>query len=224
MRRGKTVGLIVIALVALAGCASRLGYPGGTVGMPTPVTLFSKVPAQGTITKNMNYLARDLWSSLYEKKFQEVLNKIDPETLQRTLNINFAKRAARATALFAPSSTEVQNIGVDYGKTKSDPKTYSGFDFSQYKDTIPTQLILAFTIDEWGLIAAQRDTDNGPYVSLTMQLVDKDTNESLWKYSYLFQTPMAKDEDKLTRPAEFQDILEHLIAQGVDAYFKWLGA
>lgn len=223
MRKGKVIFLILITTVLLAGCATRLGYPARTVGIPTPVTLFAKIAPKATITKNLNYLARDIWSALYEKRFQDVLSKISLERLQRRLNVDFSRDAGKATDLFAPSSSEILDIGVDYGKTRSDPLAYSGFDFSQYKETIPTRYILALTIDEWGTIAAQRDLENGPYISLTMQLIDKETNESLWKYSYLFQQPIARDANELTKADALQDIYEHLITRAVDAYFMWLG-
>jgi hypothetical protein len=207
----------------LAGCASKLGYPARTVGIPTPVTLFSKVATKPALTVNMDYMARDIWSALYQKKFEDVLSKVSLDRLQRRLNITFAKNVAKATDIFTPNSSEVLDIGVEYGKTKSDPPAYSGFDFSQYKESIPTQYILALTIDEWGLIAAKLNKDNGPFISLTIQLIDKESNESVWKYNYLFQQPVDKDADELARAPRLEEIYERLITRAVDQYFMWLG-
>jgi len=224
MLKGKVIVPFLAALLLLAGCLTpRLGYPAKTVGIPTPVTLFSSIPEKGTITKNLDYFAKEAWSLLYEKKFENNLSQISTDRLRRSLNIRFAANASKATDLFILSSTEVLNTSITYSKTKNDPPSYSGFDFSQYKATIPTQYLLALTIDEWGIIAAKKNEENGPYVSLTMQLIDKETNASLWKYSYLFQEPVDKDANELTKVSALQDIFEHLIPRAVDAYFMWLG-
>jgi hypothetical protein len=223
MHKGKVMCLFLISGFLLAGCASRLGYPGRTVGIPTQVTLFSKLAPKPSLTITMNFMARDIWSALYQKKFEDVLSKVSLDRLQRRLNVTFAKNVGKATDLFTPSSSEVLDIGVDYGKTKSDPPAYSGYDFSQYKESIPTQYILALTIDEWGLLAAQYDKDNGPYILLTIQLIDKETSESLWKYSYQFLQPVDKDANELTKASLLEDIYDRLITKAVDQYFAWLG-
>ncbi len=186
MRKVKVICLFLAAVVLLSGCASKLGYPAKTVGIPTPVTLFAQVAQKGIITNTMNFGAKDLWNLLYQKKFEEVLSTVAVDKLQRRLNIAFARDAGKSKDLFTPSSSEILDTSIPYAKAKSDPPEYSGFDFSQYKDTIPTQYILALSIDEWGLIAAQNNKDNGPYISLTMQLIDKETNNSLWRYNYQF--------------------------------------
>jgi hypothetical protein len=223
MREGKIIGLLFIAALLFTGCASRIGYPAKAVGIPTPVTLFSSMPEKGTITKNLDYFSKEAWTLIYQKKFENNLSQISTDRLLRSLNVRFGNNAAKATDLFALSSTEVLNTSITYSKTKSDPPSYSGFDFSQYKATIPTPYILALTIDEWGIIASKKNEENGPYVSLTMQLIDKETNASLWRYSYLFQEPVDKDANELTKVSALQDIYEHLIPRAVDAYFMWLG-
>jgi hypothetical protein len=223
MRKGKVIFLASATILLLAGCLSRIGYPVKSVGIPTPVTLFSSVAETGTITKNLDYFSKEAWSLLYQKKFENILSQISTDKLQRKLDISFSQRAAMAKDLFALSSTEVLNTSITYSKTKDDPPSYSGFDFSQYKATIPTPYILALRIDEWGIIAAKKDEENGPYVSLTMQLIDKETNASLWKYSYLFQEPVDKGANELTKVPLLEDIFEHIIPRAVDAYFKWLG-
>ncbi|MGA2642818.1 MAG: hypothetical protein ABSG21_18155, partial [Spirochaetia bacterium] len=198
MRRGKVIFLVLIGGLLLTGCASKLGYPARSVGIPTPVTLFSRIAPNASLNMTMPIGARDLWSMLYKKKFEEILAKISRENLKRQLDIGFSKDAGKAKDLFSLGSSEVLDIGVDYAKTKADPPAYSGFDFSGLKDTIPTQYVLALTIDEWGLIAAQRDKENGPFISMTIQLIDKDTNMSAWKYNYQFQQQVDKDANELT--------------------------
>jgi hypothetical protein len=145
------------------------------------------------------------------------------DKLQRRLNIAFARDAGKAKDLFTPSSSEILDTSIPYAKAKSDPPEYSGFDFGQYKDTIPTQYILALSIDEWGLIAAQDNKDNGPYISLTMQLIDKETNNSLWRYNYQFLEQVDKDANELTTAAHLEDIYNRLIPRSVDAFFQWMG-
>jgi hypothetical protein len=83
--------------------------------------------------------------------------------------------------------------------------------------------VLALTIDEWGHIAAQTDRDNGPFIALTMQLIDKDTNMAAWKYHYVFQQQVDKDANELTTTLHMLDIFEHQIPRSVDQYFNWLG-
>jgi hypothetical protein len=223
MRKIKVTCLLMLAVLLLAGCASRLGYPARTVGIPTPVTLFSATAPKGTLNITLNFFARDMWSYLYKKQFEDELAKISVESLQRQLNIAFAKDVGQAAHLFTPSSSEIMDIGVPYSKTKDDPPSYSGFDFSQYKESIPTQYILALTIDEWGLTAAQNNKDNGPYISLTMQLIDKETNASVWRYNYYFLRQVDKDAGELTNPDKVGDMLNKLTATSVDAFFQWLG-
>jgi hypothetical protein len=223
MRKGKVTILLFLAVLLLAGCASRLGYPARTVGVPTPVTLFSAVAPNGTLNNSMSYFARDVWDTLYKKKFEDVVAKIPAERLQRQLNLSFAKDVGKSSNLFTPSSSEITDIGVPYSKTKTDPPAYSGFDFSQYKESIPTQYILALTIDEWGLTAAQLDKDNGPSISLTIQLIDKETNASLWRYNYYFLRQVDKDASEITNPDKVEDMIDRLISTGVDAFFQWLG-
>jgi hypothetical protein len=178
---------------------------------------------KGTLNITMNYFARDMWSYLYKKEFEDVLAKVSAERLQRQLNLAFAKDVGKAAELFTSSSSEIMDIGVPYAKAKTDPPAYSGFDFSQYKESIPTQYILALTIDEWGLTAAQLDKDNGPYISLTMQLIDKETNASVWRYNYYFLQQVDKDASELTNADKVEGMLDRLIIKGVDAFFKWLG-
>ena len=223
MRRVKVVCLILISGLLLAGCASKLGYPVKTVGIPTPVTLFAQVAPKSVITNTMNFGASDLWNFLYKKKFEEVLSQVAVEKLQRRLNIAFLKDAAKSKDLFNTGSSEIMDMSLPYAKAKTDPPEYSGFDFSQYKDTILTQYILALSIDEWGLMAAQNDKDNGPYISLTIQLIDKETNNSLWRYNYVFMQQVDKDANELTTAAHLEDIYDRLIPRSVDAFFQWMG-
>jgi hypothetical protein len=223
MRRVKVTCLILISGLLIAGCASRLGYPVKTVGIPTPVTLFAQVAPKGTITNTMNFGARDIWNALYQKRFEDVLGNVTQSKLQRRLNIAFAKDAAKSKDLFDIGSSELLDMSLPYAKAKTDPPEYSGFDFSQYKDSIQTQYILALSIDEWGLMAAQMDKDNGPYISLTIQLIDKETNNSLWRYNYVFVEPVDKDANELTKASLMEDIYDRLIPRSVDAFFMWIG-
>jgi hypothetical protein len=222
MRSWKVLFLLLPAVLLLGGCASRIGYPAKTVGIPTPVTLFTKAAPNGSLVNTMSFMARDIWNELYKKHYEEILTRVSGIELRRQLDIGFSNNVAKATELFAPSSTEVFDIPVDYDKARDDKTAYSGFDFSSVKDTIPTQYVLALTLDEWGLIAAQRNDDNGPFVSMTMQLIDKETNMSAWKYHYKFQQQVSKESNDQTDPVRLQHILEKLIEHSVNQYFLWL--
>ena len=223
MSKGKIAYSVLAAVFLIAGCASRLGYPSRTVGIPTAVTLFSKIASSASLNITMPLGARDMWSMLYKKKFEDVLSAISREKLKRQLDIAFSRDAGKAKDLFAASSTEVFDISVDYSKVKADPPAYGGFDFSGLKDTIPTRYVLALTIDDWGLIAAQTNRDNGPFVSMTIQLIDKDTNMSAWSYHYQFRQQVDKDANELTTAAHLEDIFGPMITHGVDQFFNWLG-
>ena len=165
-----------------------------------------------------------MWDQLYRKKFEDILAKISGDNQKAQLNMVFSADADKAKTLFSPSSLDVMDIGVPYSKTKDDAPNYSGFDFSQYKDSITTQYVLALTIDDYGLIAAQYDKDNGPFVQLSMQLIDKDTNASLWKYTYVFQMQQDKDASEITNPDRLEHMFNTLITNGTNAFFMWLGA
>ena len=196
----KVVSLLFVTAVLVAGCLSpRLGYPVKTVGAPASVALFSSMEPKASIRKDQDYVSGEIWNMLYESDLEEVLGRISVETLQRTLDIAFAENARKATDLFAPRLSDVL-------KTRDDPP-----------------YMLALTIDEWGLIAAKEDEENGPYILLTMQLIDRETNSSIWKYSRLFQQPVDRDADAPRRPEMLEDAYAHLITRAVDAYFMWLG-
>lgn len=222
MRKVKVISLALCAAVLLGGCASKLGYPSRAVGIPTPVTLFSKVP-KPSIKNTMGFLGRDIWDTLYKKKFEDVLAKITGERERAQLNASFLMDVDKAKDLFAPAVMAIQEVGVEYSKAQDDKSSFSGYDFSQYKDTISTPYILALTLDEWGYYAAARNEDNGTFISMTMQLIDKETNATIWKYNYLFKKQVDKDADELARPDKMDDMITKLIREGTDAFFMWLG-
>jgi len=222
MRSSKASLLFLVLIVALSGCASRIGYPAKTVGIPTPVTLFARIEQNATITKDLDYMSREAWSLFYEKRTQEVLAKISREALASQLKTSFSRNVEKASELFAPSSLDIRDIEVEYSKSKTDPAAYSGFDFASVRESVPTRYILALTIDEWGHIVAKQNEKNGPFIRLTMQLIDKDTNDSAWRYSYLFQQPVDKAANELTTPNLLEHIIVKLIERSVDQYFLWL--
>jgi hypothetical protein len=222
--RFRKVGFLCLgAVITLAGCASRLGYPAKTIGIPTPVTLVSHVASKGTLFINLPYMARDMWSSLYQKRSQNILDNVSNEKLQRQLSIVYSKNVGKSTDLFTVSSSEVIDTGSDYQKAKTDPPAYSGFDFASLKDSIPTQYVLVLSIDEWGRVVAQNNSDNGVSISLRMQLVDKDTNMAVWSYHYDFRQQVNKDAYELITVSPFEDLLTGLTKLSVDQLFNWLG-
>jgi hypothetical protein len=202
----KVVFLLFVAALLLVGCLSpRLGYPVKTIGAPAPVALFSRIERKASIRKDQDYVSGEIWHMLNERDLEEVLGRISVEKLQRRLDIAFAENAGKAADLFTIGSSEVLDAGITSARAGDDP---------------PYGLVLA--IDEWGLMAAKEDSENGPYILLTMQLIDRETNASLWKYSRLFQQPVDKDANTLRGPAMLEDIYENLIARAVGAFFMWL--
>jgi len=223
MRILRNASLLVLVAATLAGCLSRLGYPAKEVGTPTPVTLFTQVAPKAVIRNTMNWGATEIWNALYQDKFEKILAKVSGADQLAQLNRIFSDDVDKAKTLFAPNSLDIQNIGVPYAKANTDPPNYCGFDFTQYKDSITTPYILALTIDDYGLIAAELDKDNGPFVQLSMQLINKDTNASLWKYTYVFQMQQDKDASEITNPDRLEHMWNTLITNGTNAFFMWLG-
>lgn len=56
-----------------------------------------------------------------------------------------------------------------------------------------------------------------------MQLIDKETNNSLWRYNYQFLEQVDKDANELTGADHLEAIYDRLIPRSVDAFFMWLG-
>ncbi len=111
-----------------------------------------------------------------------MLVAIPVPSLKRQLSELFMKDVNASEDLFLIDSIHILNADVPYLKTKDDPKDYSGYDFSKYKDAIPGKYILAMTIEEWGYVAAMQRWNDGPFMSFAIRLIDKDTNQSVWEY------------------------------------------
>ena len=167
--------------------------------------LFSRIEPKASIRKDQDYVSGEIWTALHERDFKEVIGRISVENLQRRLDTAFVGNAGRAADLFSTRSSEVLHTGITSAGTRDDP---------------PYGLVLA--IDEWGLMAAKEDREDGPYILLTMQLIDRATNASLWKYSQLFQEPVDKDAGTVMRADLLEDVYKRLIVRAVDQYFVWL--
>ncbi len=226
MTNAKSLSLFIVTALFLTGCLSpRLGYPVKTVEVPTPVTLFSTIAAKPEIYKmNMDFLSREAWGILYDKKFQEILDKVSVQKLQYQVNEIFQDRAEKASDLFALSSREVLNTDIQFSKTKEDPPEYSGFDFSASRDSIPTKYILALTIDDWGYSPSRKIELNGPFMVITIQLIDKETNASLWRYSLRHQENISQEAYELTQASYFEEAYQKMITNAVSRYFQWLNS
>jgi hypothetical protein len=221
--------LLSVLVLFTSACmtAPRLGFPVKSLDSPVPVTLFTAISPKGLLVKKMDLFGRETWRLLYDQRYLTILSQINlGGRFNKNMDDLFIKKTLETRDLFKLEKKEVFNGGLEYSKTPDDPVNYSGFDFSRYVNDIPTKYILALSIDEWGYIATQDKTTTGPYIILTIQLIDKDTSMSLWRYSNQYQKPV---EDPLgaTEPgditqAQIEDVLQKLVPKAMDDYFNWL--
>jgi hypothetical protein len=121
---------------------------------------------------------------------------------------------------------EVFSGGLDYSKNIDDPADFSGYDFSKYVNDIPTKYILALTVDEWGYVVTKDKSTTGPYMVFTIQLIDRDTSLSLWRFSNLYQKPMdiplgATEPGDITL-TDIEETMQKIIPKAVNDFFTWL--
>ncbi|MBN2532400.1 MAG: hypothetical protein JXB88_05885 [Spirochaetales bacterium] len=218
----KYVGFLLL-ITLFSGCAtSRLGYPVESVEIPTTVTLFSTIAKNSTLNNNLDIASRELFKLLYKKKYEKMMAQVSLGSLQNRLNNLFLEYAQKTTKLFTLDSEYVYNWDIEGSKIKDDKKALYSYNFSMYKDQIPSKYILALTIDEWGYAVEKSYEEDGPYISITIQLIDKDTNESLWGYNSMFHESTGKEGHGVINLEDIEEIYEKLIKKAVKRYFSRL--
>jgi hypothetical protein len=216
--------LCFFILIALfSGCATpRLGYPVKSVEIPTSVTLFSTIAKDGVLNNNMSLMSKDLFNALYLKKYEEMLREMPLGRFQGQLNDLFLGNVLKASDLFSLSPAVVNNWDIDGNKPENDKKALYSHSFHRYKDQIQTDYILALTIDEWGYNVEQDKEEDGPFMSITIQLYNKETNESLWGYNSLFHESTEKEGHGVITSGDIEKIYETLMEKAVRKFFKRL--
>jgi hypothetical protein len=222
MRIVKYLSLFIL-IVLFSGCATpRLGYPVKTVEIPTRVTLFSTIAKDGILNNNMSIMSRDLFNGIYRKKYEEMLREMPLGTFQSQLDDLFLTYALKASDLFSISPVHVYNWDIDGHKPKDDKKALYNHSFHMYKDQIESEYVLALTIDEWGYNVEQSTEEDGPFMSITIQLYNKETNESLWGYNSLFHESTGKEGHSVITYEDIKSVYETLIERAVRRYFSRL--
>jgi hypothetical protein len=222
MRYIKYISFLFILLLA-AGCTtSRLGYPVESVEMPAGVTLFSTITGTGVLDNQMPLISRDLFNALYKRKYEEMIDQVPVSRLQSRLNDLFLEKTMKATSLFSPSPVHVYNWNIKGDIPVDDKKALSSYNFSVHKDQIPSPYVLALTIDEWGYIVETDMEEDGPYLSITIQLIRTETNERVWGYNSQFQQSTGEKGHGTVNLEDIEKIYLDLIDDAVSKYFKRL--
>ena len=221
---------LFLAFIIFTGCTTgpRLGFPLHTVGIPVAVTLFSTITRQGKIDKKLDWGSAEIWGMMYKEKFEGMLGRVslDIDALQGILNDLFLKKATEAKDLFVLNPAQVFNWDIQYSASMDDGSNNSGFDFSLHKDLCASKYILALTIDEWGYVVKRVKDDDGPYISVSIRLIDCETGASLWKYTKTYQQAISNSLEHVNYGSitaeEIEKTYQGLIYQAVNQFFSRL--
>ncbi|MBN1699639.1 MAG: hypothetical protein JW881_19125 [Spirochaetales bacterium] len=224
MKKISAVLLACVIITFLWGCMTpRLGYPAATIGIPTDITLFSTiVQKEGKLKLDMDIVSKGLFQGIYKAKYEKMLDDISPYQLQRVCNDVFLENALSSEEIFSIDDIYVYNWDIEYSKLKESPDTYSGYDFSPYREKIETPYILSITIDEWGYIVSQDYEKDGPYISITIQLIDRDSGITRWSHNAYYHESTKQESHNLVTLEMVDGIYEKLIAEAVTKFFKQL--
>ncbi len=157
MLRLKFIAILSLGLFVF-GCMTgpRLGFPVQSLSTPVPVTLFSAVNRKGVFIKDMDIFSRESWRLQYDKKYLDMISKVNVNQLRDQIDDLFVNKALEIKDLFTIEKKAVFHSGIDYSKNSEDSPDYSGFDFSRVANDIPTKYVLALTVNEWGYTATKK--------------------------------------------------------------------
>jgi hypothetical protein len=220
---------VCMCVLSIFSCLSpRLGFPVKEIETPVEVSLFSTIAKRGTVNISMDKISGELWKVLYQGKFQEMLDKISTDFYQIKINEAFLDEARITNELFILNPDDVLNLKIEYGKKPDDLKDYSGFDFSVDKSSLHASYVLALTVDEWGYLVNTKKEEAGPYMKFAMQLIDKETNKSLWEYRETFRIPIISSlRDTgfgIIKQADIEEMFNKIIPKAVKQFFGRLRA
>jgi hypothetical protein len=224
----KISACIIIIILLISGCASGpgLGYPAGEVDVPTRVTLFSTIAKQGRIVRQVDIGSAEIWNSLYKERFEDLLAVMRLDELQDIMDAKFLEAVSGKAKLFELEPVEVFNWDVPYAAS-FDTKEHSGFDFSNYKDGIPAPYILALFIEDWGYTVNRDKEKDGPFISMTIRLIEKETGRGVWKYSKTYQErivdPLGDVNYGSIKAKQIDAVYRLLIQKAVKQIFGALG-
>ncbi len=218
MRHIVFISILFIAL--FSGCMSpRLGYPVETVEIPTPVTLHVTIIEKGTIVTEIGFLADSMFRWQFAKFYEDEFAKVDTNNLLKIINRRFIEKARSLPELFILEKGLNQENSSNTGVSLFGEVTSEG-DFS-------SRYTLIFSVDEWGYFATNSENieDEGPFVSVSIQLFDKEQTEAVWKYKSEAHQKIEELGDRGTHKAAYlEETYEKLILEQLDKYFKWLAA
>jgi hypothetical protein len=150
-----------------------------------------------------------------------MLRQVPIGSLQTQLNDAFQGQAFKSE-LFIPTPVYVYNWNIQGYKPEDDKKALHSYSFNRYKDQILTKYVLALTIDEWGYIAVDDKEKDGPFISITIQLINKENDEQLWGYNSRFQQSTGKEGHGVINLEDIEKIYKTLIEKAVKKFFNRL--
>jgi hypothetical protein len=211
----KILSLVLIIIVLfISGCMSpRLGYPVKTVEIPTPVIISATIAETGTIKTEIGFMADGIFMWSYGDYYKEQFSKIDTATLASVIKDRFTAKVLSLPDLFAVDPSVREKKPVEQSIVASE------------STDIASKYSLIFSVDEWGYWATQGAEREGPYVKVSIQLFDKETQATIWKYKSeaIEQVNLVTDRGDQTA-AFLEKTYEKLILEQLDRYFKLLSA
>jgi hypothetical protein len=226
----RSIIVFVLFAILLTGCmSSRMGYPVKTVEIPTPVTLFCSIEKKAIFNWKIDPLSREAWKLFYGKKYEDIFAAINIAGLQDALSQTFREKASEMTDLFIVDPAPVSQVGLVEPETKADSGETARphVNLDAYADSVATRYILILYIDQWGytVTVTNKFDEEGPFISAGMQLYDKETGETVWKYKSLHQHHNTSIPDRSDiRTEGFQKIIEELVNEAVNRYFSGLAS
>ncbi|MBN2354140.1 MAG: hypothetical protein JXD23_16345 [Spirochaetales bacterium] len=220
--------VIFVSVLLIFACTTgpRLGFPVKSFTTPVPVTLFSSINVKGQLTKDMDIFGRESWRMFYDKKYLEMLSKVNVPALGAQMDELFLIKSKEIEDLFTIKENQVFHGVMEYSKNQDDPENYSGYDFSRLIDNIPTKYILALTVNEWGYLATKDPRYTGPYMDFTIQLIDKETSLSMWQFSKRYWkqiiVSLGYEEPIQVQLSDIDYTMTKIIPRALNDIFAWL--
>lgn len=215
------VGALI--LFFLSSCVSNhLNYPIVKVDVPTDISVFVAMTSDFNLDNKRNIGTKEMFDFLRKDAMQKMLENLDVSIFRKALAEKVISEVKKSPKLFNLIQESPLDLDVQYGRSGEDAEGYSGYNFQYQADQIPTKYVLAINIQDWGYRASDVENGEGPYVVLNCQLVDRDTNESLWEYNYTQLEPFVKDRIVKTSTSELRGIFKDLTERGVHFMFQAL--
>jgi hypothetical protein len=228
MRVGISLAVISCALL-ISTCASGpgLGFPAASAGIPVRVTLCSTIAKQGVIDYDLDIPSEELWKLLYGEKYEKMLAGIRLDELQTLLDLAFLERASESTKVFIPDPHQVFHGDVPPAAPADDSADHSQLQPDGHGDIVSPQYILALSIDQWGFVVSRDKQKEGPYLTIVLRLVEKDTGKNIWAFSKTYVEQITEELSDVNYGSitseEIEKVYKLIIPKAIDRIFSQLG-